>query len=238
MIISSDNLLNSIKQIRHACIKFNIDDKIVYFDPFDINKNYFDADIIFITHPHDDHFSIESIKKITKSSTTIIVPRYIKTDDPNNKSIKSEIEKLIDGSMYNEVIEVEINEKYAFKGINFETVPAYNKNHPKENEWLGYTIDVQGSKVYVAGDTEGTQELKNLNVDVVILPIDGAFNMSPIEAVDAIKNMKKKPRLVIPYHFENEKFDKMFNINTKGKDDIFKTTFEKADSHKWAYKIK
>ena len=46
----------------HSSIKI-VSDKIIYFDPFKIENDVHDADIIFITHDHYDHFSIEDIKK-------------------------------------------------------------------------------------------------------------------------------------------------------------------------------
>ena len=44
----------------HSSIRVE-SDKIIYFDPFQIKEENHDADIIFITHDHFDHFSIEDI---------------------------------------------------------------------------------------------------------------------------------------------------------------------------------
>ena len=55
------------------------------------------------------------------------------------------------------------------QGIKFETVPAYNTNktfHPKENGWVGYVIEINGIKYYIAGDTDITEENKKVKCDV------------------------------------------------------------------------
>ena len=49
----------------HSSLKL-IGDKIIYIDPFKINEETKDADIIFITHDHYDHMSKEDIKKVIK----------------------------------------------------------------------------------------------------------------------------------------------------------------------------
>lgn len=47
--------------------------KVIYFDPIKVEEKH-DADYIFITHPHWDHFSKEDILKIKKENTKIIGP--------------------------------------------------------------------------------------------------------------------------------------------------------------------
>ena len=50
-------------------------DKVIYFDPFKIEEERHDADIIFITHEHYDHMDIESINKIKNDNTIVIAPK-------------------------------------------------------------------------------------------------------------------------------------------------------------------
>ena len=66
-------MLDNIEVLCHSSIKIN-KNKIIYIDPFKIDKNYNDADIIFITHDHYDHFSPEDIIKVSKQSTILILP--------------------------------------------------------------------------------------------------------------------------------------------------------------------
>ena len=52
-----------IEVLRHASIKLT-GDKIIYFDPYQIKEELHDADYIFITHDHYDHYDEESIHNI------------------------------------------------------------------------------------------------------------------------------------------------------------------------------
>ena len=52
--------------------------KILYFDPFKIEADRHDADIIFITHEHYDHFEPESIMKLKKENTILVAPESMK----------------------------------------------------------------------------------------------------------------------------------------------------------------
>ena len=115
---------NNIEVLCHSSIKIN-KGKIIYFDPFKIDKNYNDADIIFITHNHYDHYSREDIKKVIKQDTIIIVP----------KDLLSEL--LESGYKEEHIIAVNPEETHTVEGIKFQTVPAYNINkqfHTKEND--------------------------------------------------------------------------------------------------------
>ena len=64
--------------------------------------------------------------------------------------------------------------------IRFETVPAYNTNkqfHPKENEWVGYIIEIKCIRYYIAGDTDITKENKKVKCDVAFVPVGGTYTM-------------------------------------------------------------
>ena len=67
-------MLENIEVLCHSSIRIN-KEKVIYIDPFKINKNYNDADIIFITHDHYDHYSEEDIDKVIKEDTTIVIPK-------------------------------------------------------------------------------------------------------------------------------------------------------------------
>ena len=59
--------------------------KKIYIDPFKISENYGDADYIFITHDHYDHFSPEDIEKVKKEyqiiddDEAVINPEFVAT---------------------------------------------------------------------------------------------------------------------------------------------------------------
>lgn len=182
-------MLENIEVLYHSSIRIN-KEKIIYIDPFKINKNYNDADIVFITHDHYDHYSEEDIDKVINENTTIIIPEELLT-----KLLKKGINK-------NAIITVEPNEKYVVQGIKFETISAYNTNktfHPKENGWVGYIIIINGIRYYIAGDTDITEENKQVKCDVAFVPVGGTYTMDFKEAASLINEIK--PKIAIPIHY-------------------------------------
>ena len=182
-------MLKNIEVLYHSSIKIS-KNKVIYIDPFKIDKNYNDADIVFITHDHFDHYSEEDIDKVINENTTIIIPEELLT-----KLLKKGINK-------NAIITVEPNEKYVVQGIKFETIPAYNTNktfHPKKNGWVGYIIIINGIRYYIAGDTDITEENKQVKCDVAFVPVGGTYTMDFKEAASLINEIK--PKIAIPIHY-------------------------------------
>ena len=52
---------------KHSSIKL-IDEKVIYFDPFELDNEPHDADIVFFTHSHYDHLSPEDLEKVAKAA--------------------------------------------------------------------------------------------------------------------------------------------------------------------------
>ena len=205
-------MLENVEVLNHSSIRIN-KEKIIYIDPFKINKNYNDADIIFITHDHYDHYSEEDIDKIIGKNTTIVIPEELLT-----KLLKKGIHKSA-------IITVEPNKEYMIQGIKFETIPAYNTNkafHPKENEWVGYVIEIQGIKYYIAGDTDITEENRKVKCDVAFVPVGGTYTMDFKEAAQLINEIQ--PKIAVPIHYgsvvgtEQDAIDfiKLLHPNIKG----------------------
>ncbi len=202
-------MIDNIELIIHSCIKFN-GDKIIYFDPFKIKEEKHDADIIFITHSHYDHYSIDDINKVKNNNTILVVPLSMKDDIKSNN--------------YSNVIYVEPNKSYNIEDINFDTIPSYNTNkqyHKKENNWVGYIITINNIKYYIAGDTDETDENMKVNCDVAFLPIGGVFTMDYKEAAHLCNMIK--PSIVVPIHYGSivgdielgKKFCKLIDNNIK-----------------------
>ena len=182
-------MLENIEVLYHSSIRIN-KEKTIYIDPFKIDRNYNDADIVFITHDHYDHYSEEDIDKVINENTTIIIPEELLT-----KLLKKGINK-------NAIITVEPNKNYMVQGIKFETISAYNTNktfHPKENGWVGYIIIINGIRYYIAGDTDITEENKQVKCDVTFVPVGGTYTMDFKEAASLINEIK--PKIAIPIHY-------------------------------------
>lgn len=182
-------MLENIEVLYHSSIRIN-KEKTIYIDPFKIDRNYNDADIVFITHDHYDHYSEEDIDKVINENTTIIIPEELLT-----KLLRKGINK-------NAIITVEPNKNYMVQGIKFETISAYNTNktfHPKENGWVGYIIIINGIRYYIAGDTDITEENKQVKCDVAFVPVGGTYTMDFKEAASLINEIK--PKIAIPIHY-------------------------------------
>ena len=182
-------MLENISIIHHSSIKFSDNIKI-YFDPYKINENNNDADIIFITHNHYDHYSENDIKKIYNANTKFIIP----------KDLEKELLNL--GIKKENIITVVPNNNYNVLDISFKTIPAYNINkpfHPKENNWVGYLINYNNFTYYIAGDTDITEDNKLIKCDVAFLPIGGKYTMNYKEAAELTNIIK--PKIVVPIHY-------------------------------------
>ena len=182
-------MLDNIEVLYHSSIRIE-KEKIIYIDPFKINEEYHDADLIFITHDHYDHYSEEDIEKVKNNNTTIILPE---------SSVTNLLRKGITNS---NIISVEPNKSYIIDGIKFETIPAYNVNkqfHLKEYEWVGYVIEIEGIRYYIAGDTDITDENKQIKCDVAFVPVGGTYTMNYKEAAELVNIIR--PRIAVPIHY-------------------------------------
>lgn len=191
--------MDNIEVNTQSSIKI-IDDKIIYFDPYKIKEKSHDADIIFITHDHYDHFSKDDIDKIINDNTVIVIPELIK-DKIDYK---------------NEVITVEPFNRINILNYEVSTVPSYNINkdfHPKENNWVGYIIKIKDQKYYIAGDTDLLEENLNIKCDVAFIPIGGIYTMDFYEASQFVNYIK--PKTVIPIHYGSIVGDKSLEDDFK-----------------------
>ncbi len=182
--------LENIQCLGHSCIKIVNHEKVIYIDPYLIDNRYQDADIIFITHDHYDHFSERDILKVKNEKTEIII-----TEDLYYKSIQL-------GFTDDKIIKVKPKGQYHVLDISFSTIPSYNISkefHPRNNNWVGYIIEIEGIRYYIAGDTDIVLENKLVKCDVAFLPIGGKFTMNFIEAARLANIIK--PKVVIPIHY-------------------------------------
>lgn len=177
--------LNNISINCQSSIKIS-DGLTIYFDPYDIKEKINNADYIFITHSHWDHFDLDSINNLVNEKTIIIGPSSV-------------IEKL--DSNY-KTLEVKPENIYNLNNISFMTVPAYNVDkeyHPKDAGYVGYIVTLNNVTYYIAGDTDVLDELKVIKADVIFLPVGGVYTMTKEEAVELANTIK--PKYAIPIHY-------------------------------------
>lgn len=173
--------------------------KTIYFDPLEIEGTPHDADMVFVTHEHYDHFSPDDIKKVIKKDTQIIVPQ-------------SMLDVVIENNFPVEIIHgICPLETKNFAGIKVQGIPAYNIGkpyHPKSNDWIGYLVELDGKTYYAMGDTDATAEAKTVDADVVFIPIGGKYTMDATEAAAFIN--EKQPGMVVPIHYGDAEVGEIF----------------------------
>lgn len=183
------NLISKIEWTGQSSLILN-NNKLIFIDPFNISNGNQKADYILITHSHGDHLSIDDIKKVATENTLFYV-----TEDC--------IQKLTDAG-FSKINKVIIGENYTNDNLEFKVVPAYNvvktKFHPKENNWVGFLLNIDGVIVYHAGDTERIPEMKEFECDLAFVPLGQTYTMENVEeAVDAVLVVKAK--YAIPFHY-------------------------------------
>ncbi|MGX8704713.1 MAG: MBL fold metallo-hydrolase [bacterium] len=181
--------LNMITVNQHSSVRLSASGKVLYVDPFELPAAPKDADFIFLTHSHFDHFSPKDIEKLCKPETVFVLPA----------SMEAEAAQTTQG---HRVAAVGPSDHVVIDDLRFETIPAYNPKkpfHPRENAWVGYLLQVNGLRVYIAGDTDATQEAAAVRCDVAMLPIGGKYTMDGPEA--AALTDRIRPRVVIPIHY-------------------------------------
>jgi len=162
----------------------------LYFDPFEISEEKADADLIFVTHEHFDHFDVKSIANVKKEGSILVVP----------ESMKKKVEEdAVAGKL--QVYYFLPGNEQAIGEIQVEAVAAYNRLkpfHPKGKGWLGYVVTMDGVRYFVAGDTDANEDNKKVKCDVALIPIGGNYTMDKKHAADYIATIL--PKVAIPTH--------------------------------------
>lgn len=182
-------MTKNIEVLHHSSIRITAG-KTIYFDPFKIAGETHDADIIFVTHEHSDHFSPEDIGKIIRQDTVLVLPEVMR-EKAWSVDVRPE-----------NIIAVKPGEETEICGIPVKAVPAYNNlkhYHPKENKWVGYIVTIDGRRIYVAGDTDLTEDNRRVSCDIALVPIGGKFTMNAEEAAELVNTIK--PETAIPTHY-------------------------------------
>ena len=189
--------------IGHGTLMFSFQGKIIHVDPVSMYADYSKlpkADLIFITHEHRDHLDTAALEHIRTAKTTVVLTEICATKVSGGEVMKNGETKVVEG-------------------FKVEAVPAYNivhmrspgvPFHPK-GVGNGYVITFGDKRVYVAGDTENTPEMKSLRgIDIAFLPMNLPYTMTPEMVTDAAKAMK--PRILYPYHFGDTDTSKLVEL--------------------------
>ena len=189
--------------IGHGSLMFKVNGFVIYIDPVRSSGNYDflpKADIILVTHEHGDHLDVELISKLKKQETLLFC---------NENSL----------AKVSWAMAMKAGDRQEINDIIFEAIPAYNivnerspgnPFHPK-GAGIGFIITVGKKRIYVAGDTENTPEMKALkDIDVAFLPMNLPYTMTPEMVADAAKAFQ--PKILYPYHFGETNTETLVNL--------------------------
>jgi len=180
-----------ITPVYHGTLRLEFGGRVIYVDPHQVSAlpESPKADLVLITDIHKDHYDPEALGKVQQPSTAIIAPPVVVEKEPRARAIKN-------------------GERATVSGIGIEAVPMYNlKRGPKPGALFhdkgrgnGYILTLGGRRVYLAGDTECTDEMRALqNIDVAFVPMNLPYTMPPEEAAECVKAFR--PKIVYPYHY-------------------------------------
>lgn len=174
----------SLQWLGHASFKISHEDTVIYIDPWKLKDSPKDASLVLVSHSHFDHYSQEDIIKVSGANTKLVASADVIAQEKDGEAISP-------------------GQSIQLNNVQIHGVAAYNPAkdfHPKGNHWLGFIIEVGSKRIYYAGDTDLTDEMKSLKeIDVALLPVGGTYTMNAAEAAEAVGNVK--PKQAIPYHW-------------------------------------
>jgi L-ascorbate metabolism protein UlaG (beta-lactamase superfamily) len=175
----------------HGSMIMKFTGKVIFIDPFSKVADYSKlpkADLLLITHEHQDHLDTAAIDLIRSKDTRIVLTEKC-------------TEKFSGGLV------MKNGDVQTVLGVQIEAVPAYNLVHKRENGQLfhpkgqgnGYILTFGKTRLYIAGDTENTPEMKALkDISIAFLPMNLPYTMTPEMVADAAKAFR--PKVLYPYH--------------------------------------
>ena len=193
---ASFNLMDGkivIHPIAHASFVMETPSGVVYVDPVGEAPQYEgmpDPDLILITHRHGDHYNADLLAAL--SEAPILTNTDVRDMMPEALQARTEV--------------IAVGEARDMMGLGIEAIPSYNITedrldfHPKARGDLGFVLSIDGARVYVSGDTEGTPEMRALeNIDLAFVCMNLPFTMAAAQAADAVAEFA--PGMVMPYHY-------------------------------------
>ncbi|MFW9993156.1 MAG: MBL fold metallo-hydrolase [Candidatus Odinarchaeota archaeon] len=201
----------NISWLREAAFRIKSEDLVVYIDPYLVSSDAEKADIIICTHTHGEHLSLADIVMIGDNNTSLYTPK----PDPSIDGIGPSPSTLLTLDLGN-VTFVTPGMVVNHSGIILEFVPMYNIDtrngynpqtgnpwHPQWANWTGVVIDIGGTRIYHAGDTDHIPEMDQIACDIFLAPIWGVGQMTPQEAAEAVESLKKTSdvKYAIPMHY-------------------------------------
>ncbi len=193
----------TIHFLGHGSLMLELNEKVIHVDPFSRVADYSQlpkADLILITHEHQDHLDMDALKKLRTKRTSVVLTQLC--------------DQQVEGGIVMRNGDVSVVE-----GISIEAVPAYNLIHTRDSgdpfhpcgQGNGYILALGDTRVYVAGDSENTPEMMALrDIDIAFLPMNLPYTMTPAMVAEATRAIK--PRILYPYHFGSTDTSQLINL--------------------------
>jgi L-ascorbate metabolism protein UlaG (beta-lactamase superfamily) len=178
--------------IGHGTLMLEFGGKVIHVDPWSRLADYTllpKADLILLTHHHGDHLDSKALEQVRTAKSVVLLTEMC-------------AQQVKDG------VVMKNGDVRTVLGINVTAVPAYNIVHKRETgqpfhpkgEGNGYVLTIGDKRIYIAGDTENTPEMKALkDIDVAFLPMNLPYTMTPEMVADAARTFR--PRILYPYHY-------------------------------------
>ncbi len=209
-VIDTDSGPLEIFFIGHGTLMFSFHGKVIHLDPIGAEADYSKlpkADLILVTHEHHDHLDPSVLDILRTDNTQIVYTEICSAQYPGGIIMKNGETRT--------VMDLEIN-----------AIPAYNlvqmrspgtPFHPK-GDGNGYIVGFGNIRVYLAGDSENTPEMKQLkDIDIAFLPMNLPYTMTPEMVADAA--MAFRPKILYPYHYGSTVTQNLLQL-LSGEEDI------------------
>lgn len=182
-----------IHPVEHASFVMQTPGLVIYVDPVG-GAGLYDglppAGLVLITHEHPDHFDVPTLTAVVGAETRLLTNPAVYEKLP--PELQAKATAIANG------------ESTTADDVAIEAVPAYNitpdrlQYHPKGRD-NGYVLTVGGMRIYIAGDTEDTPEMRALtDIDIAFVPMNLPYTMTVEQAADGVAAFA--PSEVYPYH--------------------------------------
>jgi L-ascorbate metabolism protein UlaG (beta-lactamase superfamily) len=172
-----------IEWLGHASFRISCE-VTLYIDPWKIQDNPHDADLILISHDHFDHYVAEDVAKVAKKETQIVATADVIAKHGAGETIAP-------------------GEQKELENIKIVATSAYNIDkefHPQKNNWVGFIIELNDKRIYFAGDTDHIPEMHSIkHIDLAMMPVGGTYTLTGAEAAVAVNQIQ--PKKALPYHW-------------------------------------
>lgn len=192
--LKTTNGVLKIQPITHGSLVLYHSNKTIYVDPYGgykLYKNLKTPDIILITDIHGDHLDFKTLDSIDTSKTIFIVPPEVASKMPEKYKVKTTI--LNNGQGIHRF-------DFFIKAIPMYNLPDDNTSRHPKGRGNGYILNIDNTQVYISGDTEDIQEMRNLqNIDIAFVCMNLPYTMDINQAASAV--LEFQPKIIYPYHY-------------------------------------